>query len=78
MQVGYGAERGPVKTHSSEKENKEKIPVVLIQEEVEHHKLFDTTEVTSQLIAPSLYIKEGTKPPLFLSLCSQGTFPQAH
>ncbi|KAF2974314.1 hypothetical protein EK904_009874 [Melospiza melodia maxima] len=33
MQVGYGAERWPVKTHSSEKEKKHKIVVVLIQEE---------------------------------------------
>lgn len=34
MQVGYGAEWWPVKTHSSEKEKKYKIVVMLIQEEV--------------------------------------------
>lgn len=35
MQVGYRAEWRPVKTHSSERENKLKTPVMLIQE-VEH------------------------------------------
>lgn len=39
MQVGYRAEWRPVKTHSSEKEKYKRV-VVLIQEEVEHHRLF--------------------------------------
>lgn len=40
MQVGYWAERRPVKTHSSEKENRLKT-LVMLSQKVEHIKVFN-------------------------------------